>query len=71
MLKNVDDEHIFVYLRKWAADVLQTETFFTKTVAELLAPYRQKMEKELVPRILDMVGHYFLARSGKSWRDFK
>ncbi|MBS4210711.1 DUF445 family protein [Bacillus sp. FJAT-50079] len=71
MLKNVDDDHIASYLRKWVADILQAETFFEKTVAELLAPYRKKMEEEFIPRILDTVGQYVLARSGEMMERFQ
>ena len=61
--ENVKDDQLLHFVKKTAAEVLQIESLFKKTIAELIAPYREKLQGEITPRIIAAAGEYIMTRS--------
>ncbi|MBW8349627.1 DUF445 family protein [Bacillus sp. IITD106] len=71
MLKQLKDEKVLLYIKRFVKDTVQLEKFFKKDVAEILLPFREKLEETFVPRMLESAGVYIAQRSGEIMERFQ
>lgn len=71
LFSNVEDDQLLHYAKQSIADIIQLEGVFKKTIAELVAPYRERIHGEFVPRILATAGEYLTDRSGEILERFQ
>ncbi|MBS4204195.1 DUF445 domain-containing protein [Lederbergia citrea] len=68
---NMKDDQLLLHTKQIVASIFQVEPFFKKTIAELISPYREKLQEEIVPRILEAAGEYLTNRSGEILERFQ
>ncbi len=71
LLAKVEDDTLLDYIKQWGSEIIQVETLFQKSIAELIAPYREKLHVEIAPRLLAAVGDYLTTRSGEILERFE
>ncbi|MBS4193538.1 DUF445 domain-containing protein [Lederbergia citri] len=71
ILKQLEDEKVLLYIKRFVKDTIQLEKFFKKDIAEILLPFREKLEESFVPRMLDSAGIYIAQRSGEIMERFQ
>lgn len=71
LLARVPEDAVLHYIKRSAADMLQLESIFKKPVAELIAPYMDKLQETFIPRLLGAAGEYLTQRSGEILERFQ
>lgn len=61
----LDDDKVLQFAENFVMDTVPVDSIFKKTIAELVAPYRNNLEDKFVPRLLEAAGKYLTNRSGE------
>ncbi|MEK3887541.1 DUF445 domain-containing protein [Bacillus sp. FSL K6-3431] len=67
----VEDDKILNYIKQWTSEIFRVETLFEKSIAELISPYRTKLQEDIAPRLLAAAGEYLTIRSGEILERFE
>lgn len=65
LIPSWNDEKILATIQSWFANTIQTEKVFQQSIAELIAPIKDKIDEKFIPTLLELAGKYLTKRSGE------
>lgn len=65
LIPSWNDEKILANIQSWFANTIQIEKVYHQSIAELIAPIKDKIDEKFIPFLLELGGKYLTKRSGE------
>ena len=59
-IEHVNDEKTLAYIDQLIEDIVPVDQLFDQSIATFIQPYREKIETEIVPKLINIVGLYIV-----------
>lgn len=59
-IDRINDEKTLAYIDRLIDDIVPVDQLFDQSIAELIEPFREKMETDIVPKVINMAGLYIV-----------